>query len=109
MKLEEVLTNLNNTIDEYKSGAWLSKERLRELLREASTNYYLVTKENIEAYDNWNKLIYNRDRDESVSGAKVRADEKHPELRMTRKILEATKQVLLSMQQELSILKAEDK
>lgn len=103
--MDEVLNNISDIITEYKAGTWLTKERLRELLRELSSCYYLITKENIDAYENWNRLIYNRDREESVSAAKVRADEKHPELRTTRKILEATKQVLLSMQQELSIMK----
>lgn len=109
MKLTEVLNNLDSVVNEYKSGTWLTKEKLREMLRDLSTAYYLLTKFNIEAYDNWNKLIYNRDINESVAAAKVRADEKHPELRMTRKIMEASKHVLLSMQQELSILKNEDR
>jgi hypothetical protein len=105
MNLDETLVKLTSIIEEYKSGAWLDKDRLRELLRELSSYYYLVTKENIEAYEKWNYIIYTRPIGESVAAAKVRADEKCTELRMTRKILEASKQVLLSMQQELSILK----
>lgn len=105
MKLEEVLNNLDKTITEYKSGQWNTLERLRELLRELSTDRYLITKENIDAYDRWNNLVYCRDKNESVSAAKVRADEKHPELRQTRKILEACEGVLFSIQQEISILK----
>ena len=107
MNLDEILLNLNNVVDRYKSGEWITTDKLRVLLRDASIYYYLLTKENIEAYERWNYIVYTRDKNESVAASKVRADEKCPELRMTRKILEATKNVLLSMQQELSILKHE--
>lgn len=103
--MNDILNEITTIVSEYKAGQWNTKERLRELLRELSTNYYFLTKENIEAYERWNNLIYNRDVNESVVSAQRRADEKIPELRMSRKIMEATKNVILSMQQELSILK----
>ena len=109
MTLDEILVKTTNIVQEYKSGAWIEKGRLREMRRELSSYYYLITKENITAYEKWNYIVYTRPDGESVASSKVRADEKCGELRTTRKILEAMKQVLLSMQQELSILKNEQK
>ena len=86
----------------------MGTERLREIQRELSSNYYFITKENIDAYDKWNSIVYNRDKHESVSASKVRADEKTPELRMTRKIMEAIDHVLWSIRSEISILKNEE-
>lgn len=104
MNLNEVLDECDELVSEYKSGAYLTKDSLRDCLRKLSSNHYLITKENIESYNSWNNLIYNRDKKESVSGAKVRADEKFPDLRMTRKILEAIEHVIWSIKSEISTL-----
>jgi hypothetical protein len=109
MKLEEVLIEIDKIITTHKSGEWLSIDKLVLLNRDLSFYNYLITKVNIESYDDWNKLIYNRDVSESVAAAKVRADVKHPELRITRKIMEAIEKTMFTMQQELSILKKENK
>jgi hypothetical protein len=77
-ELEKILFNITKVIDEYKSGSYNTLDRLRELLRELSTSRYYVTKENIEAYDMWANLVYNRSDNESVSAAKIRADVKYP-------------------------------
>lgn len=107
MEAEEILNRISEIITEYESGSFQTAEALRELLRELSANYYYLTKINVDAYNKWNGVIYNRG-DESVASAKVKADKQVPELRMTRKIMEATDHVIWSMRSELSILRKEE-
>lgn len=73
--------------------------------RQLSTSIYHLTKHNIEAFNKWNGIVYN----ETTSNAKAvtKANYNVPELRMTRKILEAARGVSISMNSELSILKKE--
>ena len=104
--MQEFLTKITNLVETYESGAWVSTENLRIMLRELTANNYYLTKENIEAGQKHNLEMYNFNG--SVGASKIYADKEVPELRMTRKILEASKQVVMSMQQELSIIKNEN-
>ena len=103
--MEEILKKIHNTIGEYESGAFVTEEKLRELSRDLSSSMYHLTKYNIEAYNKWNSLVFNSDK--SVAAAKVEADYKCPELRLTRKILEAARNVAISINSELKIIKDE--
>ena len=103
--MDQTLEKISNIIERYRSGEWHSVERLRELLKELSVCHYELTSINIEAYNDWTAIIYNRDKNVSVASARVKADFECPELRMTRKLLESVKNILMSMQQELSIIK----
>jgi hypothetical protein len=103
--MQEVLNKTSELIARYRSGEWLSVDKLRGLLRELSICHYEITSINIDAYNDWTSIIYNRDKSVSVASAKVKADFEVPELRMTRKLLETLKNVLMSIQQELSIIK----
>ena len=103
--MQETLNKTTDLIACYRSGEWLTVDRLRELLRELSICHYDLTKVNIESYNDWTAIIYNRDTNVSVASARVKADFECPELRMTRKLLESVKNILMSMQQELSIIK----
>lgn len=104
--MEEILNRISAIITTYESGEYITTDNLRTMLRNLSINNYHLTKFNIEAYQKWNGIVYKCKK--SVSYGKTLADEQVPELRMTRKILEASKQVILSMQQELSIIKNEN-
>lgn len=103
--MQETLNKIELIISSYRSGEWNNIEKLRELLRELSICHYHLTSINIDAYNDWTAIIYNREKTTSVASAKVKADFEVPELRMTRKLLESVKNVLMSMQQELSIIK----
>ena len=103
--MQEALNKTSELIARYRSGEWISVDKLRDLLRELSICHYEITSINIDAYNDWTSIIYNRDKNVSVASAKVRADFEVPELRMTRKLLETLKNVLMSIQQELSIIK----
>ena len=70
--------------------------------RELSTNIYFLTKYNIEAFNDWNTIIYNDEG--SVNKATVKADFEVPELRQTRKLLEACKGVSIAINNELKII-----
>lgn len=103
--MQETLNKTSELITRYRSGEWLTVDKLRELLRELSICHYELTSVNIDVYNDWTAIIYNREKNVSVASAKVKADFEVPELRMTRKLLESVKNVLMSIQQELSILK----
>lgn len=105
MNIQETLKKIDDIVDTYYSGLWSNTTELRTMLRELSCLNHAITSINIEAYKNWNSIIYNRQNKESVASAKVRADEEVSELRLSRKVLESTKNILLAMQQELSIMK----
>lgn len=101
----KVLNKITELIELYESGTWQSTENLRIMQRELSCNIYYLTKHNIEAFNEWNRIVYN----ETTSNAKAvtKADNQVPELRMTRKILESARGVSISMNSEISILKNE--
>ena len=103
--MEEILNNITEIILEYEAGAWMSSNKLREMLRELSANYYHLTKLNIEYAQDWNMEIYKFKG--SDAGGQRFAEIKVPELRMTRKILQATDKVLNSMRSEIGIIRAE--
>lgn len=105
MNLEKILKKTFDIIETYESGAWVSSDNLRVMLREISANYTYITKFNIEAYRDWNASIYNRENKTSVASAKIKADEEVPQLRETRKLLQAIDHVIWSMRSELSIIK----
>lgn len=100
--MQEVLNKISEIITEYNSGAYLTKERLLVMSRELSTNIYFLTKYNIEAFNDWNTIIYNDEG--SVNKATVKADFEVPELRQTRKLLEACKGVSIAINNELKII-----
>ena len=104
--MEEILQKITNLIETYESGVWVSAENLRVMLRELTANNYYLTKYNIEYFQKYNAMQYKHKG--SVSSGKVLAEEQVPELRMIRKIMEATDNVIWSMRSELSIIKKEN-
>ena len=104
--MQEILQKITNLIETYESGVWVSAENLRIMLRELTANNYYLTKHNIEYFQKYNAIQYKHKG--SVSSGKVLAEEQVPELRMIRKIMEATDNVIWSMRSELSIIKNEN-
>ena len=101
--MENILSKITFLIEKYESGEWQSVETLRLMLRELSSNYYFLTKHNIEYFNAHNAVQYKHKG--SVSAGLILANEQVPELRLTRKILYSTSKVLDSMRSELSIIK----
>ena len=104
--MQEILQKITNLIETYESGVWVSADNLRVMLRELTANNYYLTKHNIEYFQKYNAIQYKHKG--SVSSGKVLAEEQVPELRMIRKIMEATDNVIWSMRSELSIIKKEN-
>ena len=102
----DILNNISNCVMRYESGEYLTKEKLLSLNRSLSSNIYYLTKHNIEAFEKFNSIIYNNKKDSNAK-ATVIAHQEVPELRQTRKILEACKNVSISINNELSIIKNE--
>lgn len=103
--MNDILTKISDIIETYESGAWVTSDNLRAMLRELSSNHYYLTKINIEAYNEHNAVRFKHDG--SVASGLILADKEVPELRMTRKLLDAVDHVLWSMRSELSIIKRE--
>lgn len=104
--MDEILKKITDIIETYESGAWQTLENLRGLLRELNTNIYHLTKYNIEYHEIHNAIQYKHKG--SVSGGVILANEQVPELRQTRKIIDAAQNVAMSITMELSILKNEN-
>ena len=103
--MEKILATITTIIQTYESGEWKSTDSLRIMLRKLSSNYYYLTKYNIEYHEKHNAVQYKHKG--SVSGGLILANEQIPELRMLRKIMESTQHVIWSMRSELSIIKNE--
>ncbi len=103
--MEEILNKITSIIETYESGVWVSADNLRVMLRELTANNYYLTKYNIEYFQKFNAIQYKHKG--SVASGKILAEEQVPELRIIRKIMEATENVMWSMKSELSIIKNE--
>ena len=103
--MEEILKKITAIIETYESGVWVSADNLRVMLRELTANNYYLTKYNIEYFQKFNAIQYKHKG--SVASGKILAEEQVPELRIIRKIMEATENVMWSMKRELSIIKNE--
>jgi len=103
--MNNILSKISEIIDKYESGQYISLDNLRVMLRELSSNYYYLTKYNIEYFEQHNAVQYKHKG--SVSAGLILANEQVPELRITRKILLATDRVLNSMRSEIAILRNE--
>ena len=103
--MNDILSKITEIIERYNSGEFITKEKLVVLHRELSCNIYYLTKYNIEAFVRFNAIIHNSK--DSVARATVKAHEEVQELRLTRKILEACKNVSIAMTNEINILKSE--
>lgn len=101
--MQEILDKITQVISTYNTGGYIPKEKLILMQRSLSSNIYFLTKYNIEAFDEWNSVVYNFKG--SNAAAQAEANNLVPELRMTRKILEAAKGVSISINNELSIIK----
>ena len=97
--MEEILTKISDLIDTFKSDEYISSERLIEMQRGLSYCHFKLTDVNVEAGKNYSKIMY--EFDGTAAKAKMEAEFKVPELRMTRKLLDTVKQNLISIGQEL--------
>ena len=102
----EILGKISLIVDTYESGKFISLEGLKVMNRQLSCNIYYLTKYNIEAFYKWNAIKYNEKT--SVAKAEIKAHQEVPELRMTRKILEAAKAVSISLNNEIGIMKRDN-
>ena len=99
----ETLDKIRKIVVAYESGKYISQEHLIRMQRSLNSSMYHLTIDNVEAFQKWNSIVYNSDL--SNAAAKVKADEQVPELRLTRKILEACRGVSIAINSELQIMK----
>lgn len=104
--MQETLQKIDKIVEVYESGEWQSIEKLTRLLRGLTTANYRLSKYNIEYHAMYNSIMFKHSG--SVASGKIKADEEIPELRMLRKIMEATDNVIWSIRSEISIVKKEN-
>ena len=105
--LTHILNKIHLIVKEYEGGAFLSAEKLMEAQRLLSSNIYYLTVFQVEYKKRWNGEVHRVSENKSNAAARVEADEKFPELQITKRIIEATSRVCVSMSQELKILSNE--
>mgnify|MGYP003113367838 CR=1 FL=1 len=103
--LSSILHEIADSVEKYESGTWQTKENLIMLQRSLSSNVYYLTQHNIEAFQDWNSIVHKFSG--SNAAGQVLANEEVPELRLTRKILEAAKNVQIAISNELGIMRNE--
>lgn len=91
--------SLDEIINKYNSDEYLSNKALLQMQRHLIGLQYYYTDISIESFKEWNTIVYLSNK--SNAAAKVEADEKHPELRESRKLLEVIKSTLISIQYQL--------
>lgn len=104
--LETVMSSIDEIVEKYESGEWLVEGKLADLHKSLAINVYFLTKFQIEANKKFNGLVYSSEAT-SVARARAEAEEQVPELYQCRKIIEALKNISISMTHELNILKQE--
>lgn len=86
-------------IARYESGEYIPENGLIDIQRDLACQIFHLTRTNIEAFQKWNSIVYQHDG--SNASGEVLAHQKVPELRMTRKLLEACKSVAIAIQSEI--------
>lgn len=104
--LETVLESIDGIIESYESGEWIVEGKLADLHKSLAINVYFLTKFQVEASKKFNGLVYLSEAT-SVARARAEAEQEVPELYKCRKIIEALKNISISMTHELNILKSE--
>ena len=105
--MEESLSVIAEVIEKYQTSGAISADNLIVMLRRLTIHNYKLAEYNIDYYNQYNSILFNHNG--SVASGKVIADNKVPELRQTRKIMDAIENVMWSMRSELSIIKSENK
>ena len=97
------MSKIDSVIEKYESGAFISREDLIKMQRVLACEMYHLTTLNIAAYQKWNGIVFRFQG--SNAAAKVEADEAVPELRRSRKILDACRSVAIAINSELNYIK----
>ena len=105
MSMDKHLKRLTDAIQEYESGTYLTKERLRELLRTITGQIYFLTQYQIEAKNAHNSFLH--EWGGPVTRGEIFAHQEIPELYMLRHILRSAQNVVQSIIMEISILNKE--
>ena len=104
--MEESLSVIAEVIDKYQNAGAISADNLIIMLRRLTIHNYKLAEFNVDYYNQYNAILFNHSG--SVASGKVIADNEVPELRQTRKIMDAVENVMWSMRSELSIIKSEN-
>ena len=100
-ELTGVLETISEIIENYEAGLYLTPERLKEAQRKLSSNIYWLTEINVQEFNKWNDFVYNFKG--SNAAGQVAANKEYPYVRMTRKLIDAARNVAIAMSNELKI------
>ncbi len=106
MNEDEVYTTIGDIVVRYQSGEYLTLDRLVELRRELVTTKYHLTVINTTYFEKHNAIQYMHKG--SVASGLILANEQVPQLRKTRKLIEASREILKAMAQDIAVLRDEN-
>lgn len=98
---EQILDDITAIVDTYQGGEYRG---LNEMHRNLACDCYYLTKYQVQFNQDWNAAYhnYNEPEGKTSSAAKERhADKEVPELYICRKILEAAKNISISISHEI--------
>ena len=99
--MDKILDKISETITAFKSDEYISDERLMIMHRGLSYCHYKLTEVNVKAGEDYAKIMY--EFEGTAAKARIEAEHKIPELRITRKLLDTVKQNLIHIGRELKI------
>ena len=101
----EHLEKIDEIVVEYNSGRWQSTDRLRELLRELTSQVYYLTKYKIQYKNDHNAIRYKHKG--SIGSGEILAHEQVPELYHLRYIIRSANDVRSAIIMEISVINKE--
>ncbi len=104
--LQEILSNINNSIDRYNNLPLIDYKELSEILRELTSNLFYLEGIRSDAKRDWNE-IYLNSKETSVKGKEREADMEVHELYMIRRVMTAGYRITDAIRSQISIYKKE--
>lgn len=104
MKLEEVLSNLNKVIEDYKNVPLIEVHQLSEILRDLGVNLSYLVQLRKEYYFKFQKVIF-ESQCATISAKEREAEHEVPELDEIRKILRHYGELQKDIRTQISLWK----
>lgn len=105
-ELNEVLEEINNSIDKYHTLQLKQVIEQSEILRSLTSSLFWLEKHRVEAHEKWNSTYF-KSQGKSGAAKEREADLKVPELYMIRRIMTGGYKVVDSIRSTISIHKKE--
>jgi len=106
-ELQEILSNINNSVDKYNDLPLIEYKELSEILRELTSNLFYLERHRSDAKNHWNEVYLNSE-EKSVSGKEREADMEVHDLYIIRRVMTAGYRITDAIRSQISIYKKEN-